>query len=82
MDSIICEVSVLQDLSVATRTIGKVPSVDFFAAVVNEFDGAWAGQVCKECVAWGDFVGVDAAKADTAAEEVALLHYVELREIP
>jgi hypothetical protein len=74
MDSIVCEVSIFQDLSVATRTIGKVPSVNFFAAVVDEFDGAWTGQVCKECVAWRDFVGVDTAKADTSAEEVALLH--------
>jgi hypothetical protein len=73
--SVVGEISIFEDLSVSTGPVGKVPSMDFFALVVNELDGTWTGEVREERVAWGDFLLVDTAKSHTAAKEVALLHY-------
>ena len=74
MHSVVGEISIFEDLSVTTRPVGKVPSMDFFTLIVNELDGAWTGEMSEERVARGDFLLVDIAKSDTAAKEVALLH--------
>lgn len=43
MDTIVCEVSVLQQLSMSTRPVWELPLMDHLAVDVYQVDGARAG---------------------------------------
>jgi hypothetical protein len=74
MDTIVCEVSVLQQLSMSTRPVWELPLMDHLAVDVYQVDGARAGEVGEERVSWRHVMRVKSAQAKTPADECALLH--------
>ena len=75
MNTIVGEVSVLQELSMSTWSVWHVPSMHFLAVVVDKLDCARACKMGEECITWRNFVRVDTAKPNASSNECALLHF-------
>lgn len=52
MNTIVCQVSIPQQLSVSTRPVWKVPLMDHLAVDIDQVDCARAGEVGEERVSW------------------------------
>lgn len=76
MNTIVCEISILQQLSVSTGSIWKIPLMDDLAVNVNQVDSTRASEVSEERVSWRHIVGVKSSQAKTSAGECTLLHHV------
>ena len=50
MNTVVCQVSILQQLSVSTGSVRKVPLMDNLAVDVNKVDSTGAGEVGEERV--------------------------------
>jgi hypothetical protein len=64
MNTVVGQVAVGKDTSMATRPVGQVPSVDFRAIVVNQVDEARARKAGEKGVSWADTSVIDASQAN------------------
>ena len=51
MDAIVSQIAVLQELSMATRAVWKIPLMYYLAVDIDEVDRSGTREVCEERVA-------------------------------
>lgn len=81
MNAVVCEISIGENTSVTTWSRRHVPSVNFFASVVDHADKSWTGEMCKESVALGHGFLIDTTKANAASVNRTLLHVVYCNDV-
>ena len=74
MNTIVCQVSILQQLSVSTGSVWKIPLMNDLTVRIDEVDSTRAGEVGEERVSWRHVMDVKPSQAKTPADQSALLH--------